>query len=234
MKNRPFLPLFIIVVLVTGCSSIRDMVAENTDAPSNVSNSAPGTATEVDVGEATFAPSGDPKADIERMSDSFLKLDSFRAEMTGTGDTNMKAEMDFEAPDRFRMSSNIPGTPSSEIIVIGKATYLKAGGKWQKMDLDMGSSLPNLRESFSKEGMKWFKTIQFEGEDTAEGKPAYRYSYTGKAPGNPSEYSSTIWVERSTGLPIKVNADYESGSLKSMIIIYDYSTEIKIEPPIGK
>ncbi|QYO65452.1 hypothetical protein [Leptolyngbya sp. 7M] len=238
-KNLFFAPFLLLLGMALGCSNIERVISERSSGDPSAANTAeqPSSATSDATSEtsaARFEPSGDPKEDIQRMSDRFLALDSFRAEMTGTGKTDMKAEMDFLAPDRFRLKTGLPNGQSTEMIVIGKDTYLNVGGRWQKMGVDIGTSMPNMRETFSKEGLKWFKEIRFEGEDTAEGQSAYRYSYSGTAPGGGNEYTSRIWVRRSDGLPIKVDADYKTGDLRTMTILYDYATKIVIEPPTGK
>jgi Outer membrane lipoprotein-sorting protein len=235
MKNKLILPLFILLGLILGCSSIKDMVADRSEAntPSDVSNSATGPTRVSEDVPAAFAPTGDAKADIEKMADRFLSIQSFRAKMTSEGTMTMNADLDYIAPDRFRIKTELPNGQSSEMVLIGKQTYMKLGDRWQKMPIDIGTKVPNMRETFTREGMKWFKEIKYEGEESAEGEPAYLYSYDGEAPGGGMAYSSKIWVAKNDGRPVKIHATYKKGDMKSMKIVYDYETKVTIEPPVG-
>jgi outer membrane lipoprotein-sorting protein len=232
MKNKLLLPLFLLLGLGLGCTSIEKFVSEELGS-SNASNTGTGTARAPESAPPEFAPSGDPKADIEKMADRFLSIESFRAKMTSEGTMTMNADLDYIAPDKFRVKTELPNGQSSEMILIGKQTYMKMGERWQKMPVDIGTKVPNMRETFTREGMKWFKQIKYEGEESADGKDAYLYSYDGEAPGGGMPYSSKIWVAKNDGRPIKIRAVYETGEMKAMNIVYDYETKVTIEPPIG-
>ncbi|MDM7921954.1 MAG: hypothetical protein QUS14_06610 [Pyrinomonadaceae bacterium] len=233
MKNNLLLPLFILLVFAIGCSSLRDMAGGNSAAPGN-SAANTGTATApADTASSSFAPSSDPRADIEKLGERFLAAKSFRAKMQSTGGGPMNAEVDFIAPDRFRITTNTPQGEAVNMIIVGEATYMNAGGSWQKMPVDVGSMIPDFRDTFNREGMKGIKEVTFEGEDTAEGKPAYRYSYSGQAPEGGIQFTAKLWISKDSGYPLKINADYSSGAMKSMSVVYDYETPISIEVPPG-
>lgn len=233
MNKKNLLPVLLLLGSALGCSSLEKYVAESNTSiePSNSSSTAP--ARETESSAIAFTPSGDPKADIEKMADRFLSLDSFRAKMTSEGTSIFNADLDFIAPDKFRIKTELPNGQSSEMILIGKQTFMKMGDRWQKMPIDIGTKVPNMRETFTREGMKWFKEIKYVGEETADGKAAHLYTYDGEAPGGGNAYSSKIWIGKGDGRPIKINAIYKTGDLKSMDIRYDYETKIVIEPPVG-
>ena len=214
-----------------GCSKFPGMETK-TDTPANNSAAAPASSDTKTpwTAASAFVPSGDAKADIEKMADRFLSQRSFTARMEGTGTIPVKADLEFLAPDRFRLTHYRDGGQLGQMIVIGQTTYMNAGGKWQKMQI--GMSVPNMRETFTREGMKWFKDTKYEGEESLEGKTAHHYSYDGEMPGTKKTYSSDIWINAADGLPIKIEAVYHSGDLKTMHIGYDYSKEISIEAPI--
>lgn len=228
MKPAHLLPLFIIVAIVLGCSRISELA--NTSAGNR--NSSPGdTASSNSAGPAApgqFAPGGDPRADIEKLSERFLEVKAFKAKMAGQGQTPMETEMEFAAPDRYRIRT---GT-GMEMIVIGNTSYMKLGDKWQKMPMPLDSALADARAAFNKEGMKWISDVKYVGEDTANGEPAYVYTYHGKGPQGEGENDSKIWIARSNGLPVKVESTYRAGSLRSMTIDYDYRSPVQIEPPV--
>lgn len=233
MNKKILLPFIILLSTALGCASLEKFIADSRSASnsSNTSTAEPARGTE-NSGIA-FTPSGDPKADIEKMAERFLSLESFRAKMTSKGTTTFNADLDFIAPDRFRIKTELPNGQSSEMILIGNQTFMKMGERWQKMPVDIGTKMPNMRETFTREGMKWFKEIKYVGEETADGKAAHLYSYEGEAPGGGNEYSSQIWIGKSDGRPIKLNAVYKTGEMKSMDIAYDYETKLTIEPPVA-
>lgn len=232
MRSNQFIPFLLLIAAALGCSAIRDLGSQG-DA-GNTSNS--GRQDGIATGDApgAFAPSGDPKADIFAVADRFLARDKFRAKMEGTGATPMNTELDFLAPDRFRLRNTLPNGQVLEMILIGNRAYMNAGGRWNAVPAFDKSMVPNMRETFTREGLKWFRDVKYEGEESAGGGPAYVYSYVGEQPGGGGEYSSKMWVAKSDGLPVKVTADYKTGALKTMKIVYDYEASITIDPPDGK
>ena len=213
-----------------GCSTYSGP-ASNTETPANNATAAAPASDPNPWSSSPFSPSGDAKADIEKMADRFLSLRSFSARMEGTGTIPVNSELEFVAPDRFRFR-HLGGQDAKpgEMVVVGKTTYLNIGGQWQKMDI--GMSVPNMRETFTRDGLKYFKDIKYLGEENAEGKNAYHYSYTGQMPGSKKEYDSQIWINADDGTPVRISTNYRSGDLKTMDIVYDYSKQISIEPPI--
>lgn len=229
MKNELVFPLLILLALSVGCSKISEL-AKGPDNTGSSANSKSDSPKKIDTAPASgeFAPSSDAKADIEKMADRFMSLKSFKADMDGDGQTPMKTELEFISPDRYRIKTG----NKMEMIVIGKTTYMKLGEKWQKMAMPLDSTISDMRSAFNKEGMKWFSDVKYVGEDNADGKAAYLYTYQGKGPNNIGENDSKLWVAKDSGLPIKIEAIYKSGNLKSMTIEYDYESTVTIEPPV--
>ncbi len=231
MNKDLILPLFILLALSLGCSKISELAKgpANTGSTSNANSETPKTGDDAPA-SGEFAPSSDPKVDIEKMADRFMSLKSFRAEMDGDGQTPMKTDLEFISPDRYRIKTG----NSMEMIVIGKTSYMKMGSKWQKMSLPLDSTISDMRSAFNKEGMKWFSDVKYTGDDTVDGNPAYVYTYHNKGPGaGVGENDSKVWIAKDDGLPIKIEAIYKKGNLKSMKIEYDYETPVVIEPPVN-
>ena len=174
---------------------------------------------------------GDPKSELIAASRKFMDLKSFSAKMEGVGQTEIKSQVDFIAPDRFHVSY-LGGTGAGmELIYIGGDSYMKTGGKWSKMPGD-AKSIPNLRDSFTEEGLKSLTDVKFEGDDTVDGKAALVYSYKNVTPIGNYPFTSKMWVGKSTGVPIKIYAEYTNGVLKHMTVNYDTESPVTIEPPI--
>jgi outer membrane lipoprotein-sorting protein len=230
MKKNLTLPLLVLLAVTLGCSRITEMAnSSRGDANSSNANTESAKAEAPSApASSEFAPSAEPRADIEKMAERFLSVGSFRATMSGEGDVPMKNDLEFVPPDRYRIKT---GT-GMEMIIIGKTSYMKLGDQWQKMPMPLDSTISDMRSAFNKEGMKWFSDVKYAGDDTVKGREAYVYTYHGKGPDNVGENDSKLWVAKSSGLPLKIEAKYRSGNLKSMTIEYDYETPVTIEPPV--
>lgn len=183
-------------------------------------------------GSGSGTAGSDPKADIIAASRKFTELKSFSAKMEGVGQTEIKSQVDYVAPDRFHVTY-LGGTGAGmELIMIGNQSFMKTGGKWSKMPGDSNASIPTLRDSFTEEGLKTLSDAKFEGDDTVDGKPALIYSYKNVTPKGDFPFTSKMWVDKNSGVPMKIYAEYPNGVLKNMTVVYDTETPVTIEPPI--
>ena len=227
MKIEQILPLVLLVAVALGCSQLRDTSGSG-DAPANASNS--NAATPSDGSEsAGVAPSGDPSADINRMADAFLSRQSFSAKMIGSGSTPLNMELEYVAPDRFR----IKNAQGPQTVIIGRDVYIQLGDRWIRSPEKLNSPLVDIRKTWDKEGRKWLSDVKYVGEDTIDGEPVYAYTYHNKGLEGVGENDSKIWISKSGALPVRIEANYKSGTLKSMRIDYDYDAKISIEPPVN-
>lgn len=217
-KVGPIILLLLFVVI--GCKlpgSLKDLVG---GGGSGQGGSSQGTAT----------GGSDPKQDVIAASKKFTDLPHFTARMEGVGDTPIKSEVRYAAPDRFHVKY-LGGTGAGmELIWIGKESHMNVNGKWTKMPSANGS-IPNLRDSFTEEGLKTLTDVKFEGEDTVDGKPALAYSYKNVTVAGSHPFTSKIWIGQDTGVPMKIYVEYPNGPLKSMTVNYDTESKVTIEPP---
>src|SRR5580765_8141193 len=109
---------------------------------------------------------------------------------------------------------------------------MKTGGKWSKMPGNNNASIPTLRDSFTEEGLKTLSDVKFDGNETVDGKPALVYRYKNVTPKGGYPFTSKIWIGADTGLPIKIEVNYDNGALKQMTVNYDTESKVAIEPPI--
>ena len=234
MRSEHFLPVLLLVFAVLGCSQLRDAAGPNTSGNTAVSNGSTADANTTNPSESlpgTITATADPQADIASMADKFLNKKSFGAKITGYGDKETRTDLEFVAPDRFRVKTG----ENLETIVIGKDVYISMNGSFQKLPGAMGDTVPDLRKTFDKEGRKWFSDVKFVGEEMTNGKPALVYAYQNQGPGiGVGENESKVWISKQDGLPIKIEATYKSGTTKSMRIEYDFETPVTIEPPVTK
>lgn len=224
MKNVTII-LFVLAALVIGCKLPDSLTGKNSSSSGNSSNSTkPSTS-----GPATA--SSDPKADIVAASKKFVELPSFTAKMNGTGTADFQTTVVYIAPDRYHITQ---GGNKMETIIVGKETFMKRGGSWSKLPVDVGSMIPNLRDSYTEEGLKMLSDAKYIGEETIDGKVALAYTYTNTSTKIKTPFTSKMWIAKDSGLPLKTIIDYTGIDLKQMTIVYDTETPVKIEAPIVK
>lgn len=174
----------------------------------------------------------DPKAAVIAASRKLIDLKSFSAKMNGMGQTEIKQQVDYVAPDKYHVTYQGGNAAGMELIMIGGDMYMKTGGKWTKTPAN-ASTIPNLRDSFTEEGLKSLAEVKSEGEDIADGKPAYVYSYKNVTPKGDFPFNAKIWVGKTTGVPIKIVVDYpNNNALKQMTVNYDTESPVTINPPM--
>ncbi len=227
MKNVTII-LLVLAAVVLSCKLPDSLTGKSSSDTSNSSNSA-STSKPVTSGPATS--SGDPKADIVAASKKFIDLPSFTANMDGTGTADFHTKVEYISPDRYHITQ---GGNKMETIIVGKDTYMNTGGTWRKFPVDVGSMIPNLRESYTEEGLKTLSDVKYVGEETLDGRSALVYTYTSTSPKIKTPFTSKMWVGKDSGLPLKAVIDYTGIDLKQMVIVYDTETPVKIEAPIGK
>lgn len=180
----------------------------------------------------TATGGSDPKADVIAASKKFLDLPFFTARMEGVGQTEIKSQVEYAAPDRYHVKY-LGGTGGGmEMIWIGQNSYMNLNGKWTKMPAT-NTSIPTLRDSFTDEGLKTLTDVTFEGEDTVDGKPAFAYGYKNVTPEGNYPFTSKIWIAQDTGVPMKIYVEYANGTLKNMTVTYDIESKVTIEPPVS-
>jgi outer membrane lipoprotein-sorting protein len=231
MKN------LVIVILILAAFSLGCGLFDRLKAPNvtNVASNSSTTTASTGDGSDAAPPSGDPRNDVITASKKFLDLPQFSAEMNGRGKMDMRMKLDYQAPDRYHMTSLTQSEVGmSEFYIIGKDMYFRTGEKWQKMPGAAGQSMPNLRKMFDEDGLKSLQNVEYLGEDSLDGEAMHKYAYrnTKTGPDVPYPFKSTIWVSKSDGLPHKIEVEYEQGDLKSMTINYDFSSKVDIKPPV--
>jgi hypothetical protein len=214
--------LLVLGFFAVGCKfgSLKDLVSGGASGNSSSSKGSSSTG------------GSDPKADIVAASKKFIDLPAFSAKMEGQGQSEIKSQVDYVAPDRYHVTY-LGGTGAGmEMIMMGNQTYMKVAGKWTKMPGN-AKAIPTLRDSFTEEGLKTLSDVKFEGDDTVDGKPALLYSYKNVTPVGNYPFSSKIWIGKDTGLPMKIYVEYSNGMLKNMTVNYDTESPVTIEAPIN-
>lgn len=156
-----------------------------------------------------------------------LKLKSFKATMTDLKTNKVVAVMEFQGPDRYRM------TPAGQppMVIIGDTMYVNAGGQVMKMPMPKGS-LSQFRNEDAIRDLEKGTVVRALGPGMVGGQPAMKYSFdnvTGK-----TQSRSTAWIGARSGHVLMVETTGKAGGREqSMRIVYsDFdSPAIRIAPP---
>ena len=168
-------------------------------------------ATALEKAAAVPSPLSSPEDEMKASMDKFLKAGSFHAAMDMQGPQPMAIEMDFVAPDRYRMK-----TPMGTQVVIGDTMHLQAAGRWMKMPLPPGT-LTQWRDPLRIEEHKAGMSVESLGSDTVEGRPAKKYLIRRA---EPRSSELTFWID-ADGLPLQlVGHDEAQGKPYSMTLRY--------------
>jgi len=182
------------------------------------------------AGAAALANAAEPvnpasaRDEMSRAMDAFLGVRSFHAAMTtSTPQGEMTMDMDFAAPDRFRMKTAM-GTQ----YVIGDTMYMTMNGRTMKMALPRGQ-VTNYRDPAQLEANKATMTVESLGNDSVDGAPTRKFRVRNT---QPQVHESTIWVSRA-GYPVKMEIDGQGNANVHMVVRYSRFNDpaIRIDPP---
>jgi hypothetical protein len=162
--------------------------------------------------------------EMSKAMDAFLNVRSFHADMTtSTPKGEMTMDMDFAAPDRFRMK-----TPMGTQYVIGDTMYMTMNGRTMKMALPKGQ-VTQYRDPAQLEANKATMTVEALGGDSVDGQRARKFLIRNTQP-RPSE--STIWIS-GEGYPLKMEIAGQGNENVRMVVRYSRFNDpaIRIDPP---
>lgn len=181
-------------------------------------------ATAVADAAAALNPLTSPEDEVKASMDKFLKAKSFHAVMIMEGASGMTNEMDFVAPDRYRMKM-----PVGTQVIVGDTMYMQAKGRSMKVPLPKGT-LSQWRDPLKIEENKAGLNVEALGSDSVEGQTAKKYLVKNTHP-EASEF--TFWIG-SDGLPLQLlHQGQAQGKPYSMALRYSRFDDpaITIDPP---
>lgn len=166
-----------------------------------------------------------PKEDMMAMSKKFLALRSYHATMINSDQRVPKTEMDFVAPDRYRI--NMP--PMGEQYMIGDTMYMTIDGRSMRVPMPKGT-MTQWREP--TRAFREVEKMQIEalGQDTVNGKPTKKYRFS--QAGTPA-VTTLVWVG-ADGYPVKMETSGGTGKRASTVtVLYSRFNDpsIKIDAP---
>jgi len=170
-----------------------------------------------------------PEDEVKASMDKFLKAKSFHAVMIMEGARGMTNEMDFVAPDRYRMKM-----PVGTQVIVGDTMYMQADGRSMKVPLPKGT-LSQWRDPLKIEENKAGLSVEALGSDSVEGQVAKKYlvknAQTEASQLEPNEF--TFWIG-GDGLPLQLlHKGQAQGKPYSMTLRYSRFDDptITIDPP---
>ncbi len=213
-----------LIAVATGCKMLKAAIDTSRAANSDAASPSPGR-LEPPTENSPARASGNAIEDLKAASKRFGEEKSFHAVMDMQGKTDSHMEVSYVAPDRYSIKNG-----HMETIIIGKQTFMKLNGSWKKFPVDMASQIPNLRQAFTEEGMKGISNARYLDDEAIDGKDAFVLQYDGSYKGV-GAYTSTLWIGKDDGLPIKIDVRYSDGVLKTMTTDYDYDN-VTIDSPV--
>lgn len=229
MRRRiPFAPFALLAIaLAGGCKQQPGPAAAEAASapPSAAAPAAPSAAAE--VAEA-LNPSSSPKDDIKAAMAAFLQVKSFHASMDIDNPKapggKMTADMDFVAPDRYRMKM-----PMGTQTIIGDTLYMSVQGRTMKVPMQK-DQLTQWRDPAKLAEHEATMTVEAQGRDTVDGAPARKYAVRNT---QPQPVDMTLWLGED-GLPLQIlNTSAAQGTAVQTRIRYSRYNDasIKVDPP---
>ena len=197
-------------LVLASCATLA-FAACKPSAPADPGATPANPAAAVEEAVDALNPLSDPAAEVKASMDKFLAAQSFHATMTMEGAQRMANEMDFVAPDRYRMQM-----PVGTQVIIGDTMYMQAQGRSMKVPLPQGT-LTQWRDPLKIQEHKDGMSVEALGDDRVDGQPAKKYLVRHAQP-KPSEF--TYWVG-GDGLPLQLRHAGESqGKAYTMTLRY--------------
>ncbi len=174
-------------------------------------------------------PLSNPHDELKASMRKFINLTSYQASMEVKMDAApngvMRNQLEFVAPDRYRMTMQGVGTQ----VIIGNTMHMDIAGRQMKVPLPAGT-LSQWRDPGKLDENATGMTVKALGSTTLDGKPARKYLIHHSKP-QPSDV--TMWIGRDD-LPMQIhvvaNAD---GRASEMTMRYSRFNDaaIVIDPP---
>jgi hypothetical protein len=235
-RRTPRLPSILLVLpLLAGLAackpsppSVPEAPVPAADAPdAQATDAAGGGANAVADAMAAMNPATTPKEAIRASMQRFMQARSYHASMELDGGARgaMRNEVDFVAPDRFRMAMQGMGTQT----IIGDTMYMSVDGRSMKVPLPAGT-LTQWRDPAKLDENAATMTVEAQGRDNVDGMPARKYLVHNTRP-QPSDV--TMWIGNDD-LPLQIRVSGSAqGRTTTTTIRYSRFDDpsLRIDPP---
>ena len=126
-------------------------------------------------------------------------------------------------------------TDQMEAIILPGKSYIKQGGNWQLMPVDISQMVTGFRAEMMKNSIANTTNVKELGPSEINGHKVkgYEYDSTATVMGQSSSAHCKMWLDVDTGLPVRQEVDGSAMGHKSHTIQdYDFTSPVKIEAPI--
>ena len=182
--------------LALACLCIALASCKPAPAPQPGQPGAAATAAPADAPARTAAainPLASPMEEMEASTTMFRNARSYHAVMSAEGAQGMDNEIDFVAPDRYRMKM-----PMGTQVIIGDTMYMQVEGRSMKVPMPKGT-LTSMRDPMRMEEAREGMRVEALGSERVDGQAAKKYLVRHTRP-TPGEF--TLWIG-SNGLPLQ-------------------------------
>jgi hypothetical protein len=141
-----------------------------------------------------------------------------------------RSDMRVNWPNRFHMKS-----AESEFIIIGDSTWMKTEGQgWMKFPMSMKKVIDQYTPEVMKASMDGMTNVRFVGDEAVDGVACkvFSYDFDVKVMGFRSKGTSTIYLSKDSGYPVRVISDGEAmGQRTKTVVDYTYDPTIRVAEP---
>lgn len=195
--SHSFAFLLLAACALTACKPATAPAGDG-DAVATPTSPAPAaTPSTVSTIAGALNPLSTPKDAIKVAMDKFLAVRSYHATMDfegGPGGAMGHHEIDFVAPDRYRMV-----TPMGTQFIVGDTMYMHVQGRTMKVPMPKGT-LSQWRDPAKLGSAEADMTVQSQGSDTVGGEPTTKYLVHHELP-QPGDV--LMWINHDD-LPIQI------------------------------
>lgn len=175
---------------------------------------------------AGTAAAADARGELHAAFQKNLSAKTYRATMTDLKTGKQVSTVEFQAPDRFRIS--VAGGPTS--VIAGGFMYMSANGRSMKVPLPAGM-MENYRSDAAWKQMEKDTLIRAVGPGTVGAEPARKFHWitSGK-----SASTGDAWVSLKSGHVLQVETAPQPGSKAGAVRVRysDFnSPAIRVSPP---
>ena len=203
--------------------------AETPESAATTADKAPATtdstAAKVAAVADTLNPLSSPKEELMASVKQFTSLKSYHAtmRMSSGAQGEITNEVDFVAPDRFRMKM-----PMGTQVIIGDTMYMQVDGRTMKVPMPPGT-LTRMRDPGNMSKDEASMVVEAQGSESIDGASARKYLVHHT---QPEPVDVTMWIG-DAGYPLQIHVEGKGDKPYASTTRYSRINDptIQIEPP---
>ncbi len=141
-----------------------------------------------------------------------------------------QSEMRANWPNRFHMKS-----AETEFIIIGDSTWMRPEGQnWMKFPMNMSKIIDAYKPEAMKAANEATTNVRQLDDATINGHDCkvFAYDFDAKVMGIRSKGSSTVYLDKASGYPVRAETDGEAmGQHSKTVVDYTYDAGIRVIAP---